>query len=54
MVCVSVFQTGQNGKVRVFALTLWKYPLKKDDLFILSLAKVQRVCQGRGVSLWCL
>ena len=43
MLCVSVLQRGQYGEVGVLASTLWKYDLRKSDLFVMSLARVQGV-----------
>ena len=39
--------TGDGGRL---ALTLCKYDLRKDDLFVLTLARVQRVSRGSASS----
>ena len=44
MVCVTVLQRGQCGENCVFMLC--KFDLRKGDLFVLSSARVQRVCLG--------
>ena len=35
VVCLSIFQRGQTGEVRLFASTLCKYDLRKGDLFMM-------------------
>ena len=47
MLCVSVLQRGQYGEVFVLVLTLYKYDMRKGDLFVLRWASVRRVCLGR-------
>ena len=48
VVCVSVTE-GHSGDGCDLALTLFKYDLRKGDLFVLSLARVWRVRRG-GIS----
>ena len=43
VVCVSVTERGHSGDGCDFASTLYKYDLRKGDLFVLSWARVQRV-----------
>ena len=45
VVCVSVTE-GNSGDVCDLASTLWKYDLRKGDLFVLSWASVQQVRRG--------
>ena len=45
MMCV-VLQKGHSGDGCVLASTLCKYDLRKDDLFVLSWARVRRVKRG--------
>ena len=67
MSCVWMLQRGHIGDGCDLALTLCKYDLSKGDLFLLSLARVQRgrrgsissellMCGGEGcaVSCYCL
>ena len=49
MCCVGVLQRGNSGDGCELALTLWKYDLRKGDLFVLSWARVRRV-RWRSVS----
>ena len=44
--CVWMLQRGHSGDGCVVASTLYKYNLRKGDLFVLSWARVRRV--GRG------
>ena len=42
--CVNFcFAEGQYGEGCVFVSTLWKYDLRKGDLFVMRWAKVRRV-----------
>ena len=41
--CVFVLQRENSGDVCDFPSTLCKYDLRKDDLFVLNRARVQRV-----------
>ena len=43
MLCMCVLQRGHSADGCVLASTLYKYDLRKGDLFVLSLARVQRV-----------
>ena len=49
MSCVWMLQRGHSGDVCVLASTLYKYDLRKGDLFVLSWARVRRVRRG-GIS----
>ena len=49
VVCVWMFQRGHSGDGCDFASNLCKYDLRKEDLFVMSWARVQRV--RREVSL---
>ena len=55
MLYVSVLQRGNNGDGCDFASTLCKYDLWKEDLFVLSWARVRRVRWGNisSVLLMC-
>ena len=44
MTCVSVTE-GHSGDRCDLALTVWKYDLRKGDLFVLSWARVRQVTQ---------
>ena len=46
VVCVWVLQRGHSGDGCDLASTLWKYDLRKGDLFVLSCARVRRVRRG--------
>ena len=46
MSCVWMLQMGHSGDGCVLALTLCKYNLRKEDLFVLSWARVRRVMRG--------
>ena len=46
MLCVWVLQRGHSGDGCDLASTLCKYDLRMGDLFVLSLARVQRVMRG--------
>ena len=46
MSCVCVLQRGHSGDGCDLAPTLYKYDLRKGDLFVLSWARVRRVTQG--------
>ena len=46
MSCVWMLQRWHSGDGCVFALTLCKYDLRKEDLFVLSWARVRRVRRG--------
>ena len=43
MLCMGVLQRGHSGDGCVLASTLCKYNLRKDDLFVLSWARMRRV-----------
>ena len=43
MSCVWMLQRGHSGDGCVLASTLCKYDLRKEDLFVLSWARVRRV-----------
>ena len=44
VLCVSIFQRGQNDEVCLLVSILCKYHLRKGDLFVLSWARLRRVC----------
>ena len=46
VVCVSILQRGQYNEVYVFASTLCNYDLRTSNIFVLSWARVRRVCLG--------
>ena len=46
MSCVWMSQRGHSGDGCVLASTLCKYNLRKEDLFVLSWARVRRVMRG--------
>ena len=46
MSCVWMLQRGHSGDGCVLALTLYKYDLRKGDLFVLSWARVRLVRRG--------
>ena len=46
MSCVWMLQRGHTGDGCVLASTLCKYDLSKEDLFVLSWARVRRVRRG--------
>ena len=46
MSCVWMLQRGHCGDGCVLASTLCKYDLRKEDLFVLSWARVRRVRRG--------
>ena len=46
MSCVSVLQRGHSGDGYDLSSTLYKYDLRKGDLFFLSWANVRRVRRG--------
>ena len=46
VMCVSVLQRGQYGEVCLFSSILCKYDVRKGDLSVLNLTRVQRVCLG--------
>ena len=46
MSCVWMLQRGPSGDECVLASTLYKYDLRKGDLFVLSWARVRRVRRG--------
>ena len=46
MSCVWMLQRGHSGVGCVLASTLYKYDLRKGDLFVLSWARVRRVRRG--------
>ena len=46
MSCVWMSQSGHSGDGCVLASTLYKYDLRKGDLFVLSWARVRRVRRG--------
>ena len=46
MLCVWVLQRGHSGDGCDLASTLCKYDLRKEDLFVLSWARVRRVIRG--------
>ena len=46
MLCEWVLQRGHNGDGCNLASTLWRYDLRKGDLFVRSWARVQRVRRG--------
>ena len=50
MSCVWRLQRGHSGDGCVLASTLCKYDLKKEDLFVLSWARVRRTTQGSILS----
>ena len=43
MSCVWMLQRGHSGDGCVLESTLWRYDLRKGDLFVLSWARMQRV-----------
>ena len=45
MVRVSALKKGHFGEMCVIASTFCEYGLRKDDLLVLSWARVRRVCQ---------
>ena len=46
VVCVWMLQRGHSGDGCVLASTLFKYDLRKGDLFALSWARVRRMMRG--------
>ena len=46
MSCVWLLQRGHSGDGYLLASTLCKYDLRKEDLFVLSWARVRRVRRG--------
>ena len=46
MSCVWMLQRSHSGNICVLASTLYKYDLRKGDLFVLSWARVRRVRRG--------
>ena len=46
IMCVWMLQRGHSGDGCVLASTLYKYDLRKGDLFVLSWARVRRVRRG--------
>ena len=46
MSCVCMLQRGHSGDGCVLASTLYKYDLRKGDLFALCWARVRRVMRG--------
>ena len=46
MLCVWVLYSGHSGDVCDLVSILCKYDLRKEDLFVLSWARVRRVRQG--------
>ena len=56
--CVWMLQRGHSGNGCFLASTLWKYDLRKGDLFVLSLAWARRLMRGglsselRGGGVW--
>ena len=49
VVCISVLQRVQYGKVCVFASTLCKYDLKTDVLFVLNWASVPHISVTQSI-----
>ena len=50
VVCSCVLQRGHSGVLCVVASILCKYERRKGDLFVLSWARVRRVCLGSDSS----